>query len=122
MGSSPASLESWPGDGSITSGVPKKSRTCGQAEGILIGCLPGCGKDLAASRLDAQGDKRFRHPCKEGREDEPLGASSHLVSPMTAVTHILSLIEQGNPHAGEQLLTLVYDELRKLAAEKMTQE
>ncbi|HKI31791.1 MAG TPA: hypothetical protein VKA46_07975 [Gemmataceae bacterium] len=37
MGSSPASLESWPGDGSMTSDVPKKSRHWGQAGGILIG-------------------------------------------------------------------------------------
>jgi hypothetical protein len=36
-GSSPASLESWPSDGSITSGVPKKLRICGQAAGILSG-------------------------------------------------------------------------------------
>jgi hypothetical protein len=36
-GSSPASLHSWPGDGSITSAVPKKSRTWGHAEGTLIG-------------------------------------------------------------------------------------
>jgi RNA polymerase sigma factor (TIGR02999 family) len=35
---------------------------------------------------------------------------------MTDVTHILSAIEQGDPHAAEQLLPLVYDELRKLAA------
>jgi hypothetical protein len=41
---------------------------------------------------------------------------------MTAVTCILSLIEQGNPHAAEQLLPLVYDELRKLAAQKLAQE
>ncbi|HEY7424071.1 MAG TPA: ECF-type sigma factor [Gemmataceae bacterium] len=41
---------------------------------------------------------------------------------MTAVTHILSLIEQGNPHAAEQLLPLVYDELHKVAAEMMAQE
>src|SRR5215471_3480792 len=122
MGSSPASPESWPGDGSITSGVPKKSRIWRQADGILIGCLPGYGKDLAASRLDAQGDKRFRHLCKEGGADEPLGPSNLSVSPMTAVTRILSLIEQGNPHAAEQLLPLVYDELRKLAAEMMAQE
>jgi hypothetical protein len=38
---------------------------------------------------------------------------------MTAVTRILSLIEQSNPHAAEQLLPLVYDELRKLAAQKL---
>jgi RNA polymerase sigma factor (TIGR02999 family) len=41
---------------------------------------------------------------------------------MTAVTRILSAIEQGDPHAAEQLLPLVYDELRKLAAQKMAQE
>ncbi len=41
---------------------------------------------------------------------------------MSDVTHILSAIEQGDPHAAEQLLPLVYDELRKLAAHKMAQE
>ena len=42
--------------------------------------------------------------------------------PMTDVTRILSAIEQGDPSAAEQLLPLVYDELRKLAAQKMAQE
>jgi RNA polymerase sigma factor (TIGR02999 family) len=41
---------------------------------------------------------------------------------MSDVTRILSAIEQGDPHAAEQLLPLVYDELRKLAAQKMAQE
>ena len=41
---------------------------------------------------------------------------------MSAVTRILSAIEQGDPHAAEQLLPLVYDELRKLAAQKLAQE
>jgi RNA polymerase sigma factor (TIGR02999 family) len=41
---------------------------------------------------------------------------------MTDVTRILSAIEQGDPSAAEQLLPLVYDELRKLAAAKMAQE
>src|SRR6266705_1700677 len=41
---------------------------------------------------------------------------------MTDVTHILSAIEHGDPHAAEQLLPLVYEELRKLAAEKMANE
>src|SRR6059036_2597606 len=45
-----------------------------------------------------------------------------LVSPMADVTRILTAIEQGDPHAAEQLLPLVYDELRKLAAQKMSQE
>jgi len=41
---------------------------------------------------------------------------------MTEVTRVLSEIEQGDPSAAEQLLPLVYDELRKLAAQKMAQE
>jgi RNA polymerase sigma factor (TIGR02999 family) len=41
---------------------------------------------------------------------------------MSEVTKILSAIEQGDPHAAEQLLPLVYDELRKLAAQKLAQE
>ena len=41
---------------------------------------------------------------------------------MTDVTRILSAIEQGDPSAAEQLLPLVYDELRKLAAQKMALE
>ncbi len=42
--------------------------------------------------------------------------------PMSEVTRILSAIEQGAPHAAEQLLPLVYDELRKLAAQNLAQE
>src|SRR6516164_7201580 len=41
---------------------------------------------------------------------------------MSDVSRILSAIEQGDPHAAEQLLPLVYDELRKLAAAKLGQE
>jgi RNA polymerase sigma factor (TIGR02999 family) len=41
---------------------------------------------------------------------------------MTQVTRILSAIEHGDPHAAEQLLPLVYDELRSLAAQKLAQE
>jgi RNA polymerase sigma factor (TIGR02999 family) len=41
---------------------------------------------------------------------------------MSDVTRILSAIEQGDPHAAEQLLPLLYDELRKLAAQKLAQE
>jgi RNA polymerase sigma factor (TIGR02999 family) len=41
---------------------------------------------------------------------------------MSDVTQILNAIEQGDPQAAEQLLPLVYAELRKLAAHKMAQE
>ncbi len=41
---------------------------------------------------------------------------------MHEVTRILSAIEQGDPQATEQLLPLVYDELRRLAAQRLAQE
>src|SRR5919204_4464282 len=41
---------------------------------------------------------------------------------MNEVTRILSAIEQGDPHAAGELLPLVYDELRKLAAQRLAQE
>jgi RNA polymerase sigma factor (TIGR02999 family) len=41
---------------------------------------------------------------------------------MSEVTRILSAIEEGEPHAAEQLLPLVYDELRRLAAQKLARE
>src|SRR5205809_6289704 len=53
--------------------------------------------------------------CKRQRQAQE-------VQPMSEVTRILSAIEQGDSHAAAQLLPLVYDELRKLAAQKMAQE
>src|SRR6478672_9131825 len=41
---------------------------------------------------------------------------------MSEVTQILSRIESGDPNASEQLLPLVYDELRRLAAQRLAQE
>jgi RNA polymerase sigma factor (TIGR02999 family) len=41
---------------------------------------------------------------------------------MSDVTRILSAVEDGDPSAAEKLLPLVYDELRKLAAQRMAQE
>jgi RNA polymerase sigma factor (TIGR02999 family) len=41
---------------------------------------------------------------------------------MNEVTRVLSAVEQGDPHAAEQLLPLVYEELRKLAACRLAQE
>jgi RNA polymerase sigma factor (TIGR02999 family) len=48
--------------------------------------------------------------------------SASLESGMTDVTRILSAIEQGDPQASEQLLPLVYEELRRLGAQKIAQE
>src|SRR5947209_18777934 len=41
---------------------------------------------------------------------------------MSEVTRILSSIDQGDPRAAEQLLPLVYDELRKLATQRLARE
>jgi RNA polymerase sigma factor (TIGR02999 family) len=45
-----------------------------------------------------------------------------VVPPMTDVTRILSAMEHGDPHAAAQLLPLVYDELRELAAHRLAHE
>jgi RNA polymerase sigma factor (TIGR02999 family) len=42
--------------------------------------------------------------------------------PISEITRILSAIEHGDSHAAEQLLPLVYDELRKLAAQRLAEE
>ncbi len=41
---------------------------------------------------------------------------------MSDVTRILSAIDEGDPHAASQLLPVVYDELRRLAAQRLSQE
>jgi RNA polymerase sigma factor (TIGR02999 family) len=41
---------------------------------------------------------------------------------MSDLTHVLCAIDEGDPGAAERLLPLVYDELRKLAAQKLAQE
>ena len=41
---------------------------------------------------------------------------------MNHVTRILSAIEAGDPHAAAELLPLVYDELRRLAAQRLARE
>src|ERR1700680_4958004 len=41
---------------------------------------------------------------------------------MNDVTHLLNALSQGDPHAAGQLLPLVYDELRRLAAQRLAEE
>ena len=55
-------------------------------------------------------------------EDIPFDSTSVWVPPMSEVIRVLSAIEGGDPHAAEQLLPLVYQELRQLAAQKLAQE
>src|SRR5262245_20358542 len=60
------------------------------------------------------------------RFDCPPGETSRFprgkLATMSEVTRILSAIEQGDPHAAEQLLPLLYNELRQLASQKLAQE
>jgi RNA polymerase sigma factor (TIGR02999 family) len=53
---------------------------------------------------------------------ELFGVAESIFKPMSEVTRILSAIEQGDAQAAELLLPLVYDELRKLAAQKLAFE
>lgn len=65
-------------------------------------------------------------PGRAGDAEQPFSCTHTpgLVSfaPMSDVTRILSAIDEGDPHAAGQLLPLIYDELRRLAAERMAQE
>ena len=52
----------------------------------------------------------------------PSPLTKRMLHSMSDVTRILNAIDQGDPHAAGELLPLVYDELRKLAAQKLAQE
>jgi RNA polymerase sigma factor (TIGR02999 family) len=56
------------------------------------------------------------------RKAEIAQSRDDIIDFMTDVTQILSRIESGDPTAAEQLLPLIYNELRHLAAQKLTQE
>src|SRR5262249_41074325 len=104
------------------SGVPKKARACGQACGTLIDWLPGCGKDRPRQLVRRTRRRKVPDPAQgvgRGRSD---GAFPLLVLPMNEVTRILSDLAHGDAHAAGQLLPLVYEELRQLAAQKLAQE
>jgi RNA polymerase sigma factor (TIGR02999 family) len=67
-------------------------------------------------------EPRDSRPTDQPARLEFPGQLLEAVPPMKEVTQILSAIEQGDPHASAELLPLVYDALRRLAAEKMAQE
>jgi RNA polymerase sigma factor (TIGR02999 family) len=76
--------------------------------------------------LRAQGDSTDARKSRLPRGCSPVfllaRSAGGIFRPMSEVTRILSAIEQGDPRAAEQLLPLVYDELRKLAAQRLAQE
>src|SRR6516164_4984053 len=67
------------------------------------------------------GVERLRATPLESRSGTPLGRPSEAVS-MNDVTRILSAVAHGDARAAEQLLPLVYDELRRLAAQRLARE
>jgi len=58
----------------------------------------------------------------DGRPGETSRIPGDKLVNMSEVTRVLSAIEQGDPSAAKQLLPLVYEELRKLAATRLAQE
>src|SRR5262249_6282181 len=73
--------------------------------------------DLVTSVEKTEARKSPAPPPSETRRYPPGRLPS-----MTDDTRILSAIEPGDPHAAEQLLPLVYDELRKLAGVRLALE
>src|SRR5262245_8901697 len=64
----------------------------------------------------------FAVPDRLSADSECLGPSRLGVPPMSDITQILNAIEQGDPCAAQQLLPLVYAELRRLAAAQLARE
>jgi hypothetical protein len=64
----------------------------------------------------------FRTVLTDVGEEIPLAISNVWVPPMNEVTRVLSAIEGGDPHAAEQLLPLVYDDLPQAGGAEMAQE
>ena len=71
--------------------------------------------------------RSWRTVWRRGRQDAKAATMAEIAeliraTAMAAVTQLLSQVEQGDPSAAEQLLPLVYDELRKLAAANIAKE
>jgi RNA polymerase sigma factor (TIGR02999 family) len=65
---------------------------------------------------------REKAALQKANISEQLRVPSTITDMSEEVTRILDQIQHGDPHAAEQLLPLVYDELRQLAAQKLSQE
>src|SRR5262245_10149058 len=74
----------------------------------------------AAYRLERRASGQI--PVARGTDADCAGPASGCRFEMSDVTQVLNAIEQGDPNAATELLPLVYDELRKLAASRMANE
>ena len=102
----------------MTSAVPKKSRTRGPGDGMLISELHGREETRRITSLPTRGGERCQATLCDRALDMPLVFAVLAVAPMSEVTRILSAIEQGDSSASEQLLPLVYQELRQFLGTK----
>src|SRR5262249_39014738 len=82
---------------------------------------PAHGELLLPER-QAAGEALAAKEAPRGPARLPRPVAWAIFASMSEVTRILSAIQQGDPSAAEQLLPLVYDELRRLAAERLAQE
>ena len=75
-----------------------------------------CNAWFAVSVIRQEVIKKVSGPFEKGPDTffTTLFRVSYVLVPMNEVTRILSAIEQGDPRAAEQLLPLVYDELREV--------
>src|SRR5205085_3533580 len=90
--------------------------------GVVHSSIGPAGKKPGGSPVETPVEVNDSQPRSGAGEDVPPGSSSPSGKVMTDVTRILSAVEQGDPHAAAQLLPLVYDELRKLAAQRLVRE
>src|SRR5262245_65286544 len=89
----------------------------------MLSRFQGMCVTLTISALNDHVGLAWRHGAmKLGRCPGDGGGPARESSSMNDVTHILSAIEDGDAKAAEQLLPLVYDELRRLAAQRLAQE
>src|SRR5262245_20545458 len=87
--------------------------------------IPTCrsARHAFAPRSAVRANRRWAGSTRLARFSACRASSDGLLSLlMSDVTQILNAIDQGDAQAAEQVLPLVYDELRKLAAQKMAQE
>ena len=75
------------------------------------------GRGCGGGRGKSERRRPWREPPRSasGVAVLPARSAAVIIGLMSDVTHILNAIEQGDPHAAEQLWPLVYDELRRLA-------
>src|SRR5262249_6709352 len=86
-------------------------------------CPAGARGNLGLSRPSPHPGPGDHHRAAAlGQESGALRRRPTASVSMTDVTQILSAIEQGDPSAAEQLLPLVYQELRRLAIQRLAHE